>query len=95
MDGAISVGAFIVFGVLWIAFAYAIVANQGGLDATWQWIGGLPMVAQVVVWLLFLPVVVGLWVWENAWPLVLRLVVVAGLGGATLWVFFPKFLFAR
>lgn len=95
MDGVITVGAFGVFALLWLAFAWALVASQGTLDATWRAIQDLPMPAQIVVWVLFLPVVAGLWVWENAWPVLLRLVVVIGLGWATLWTFFPKFLFAR
>jgi hypothetical protein len=29
-------------------------------------------------------------VWETTWPLVMRLVVVGGLGFVNLYVFFPK-----
>ena len=48
-----------------------------------------------LVWLLFLPVVVGLWAWETTWPLVLRLIVVAGLAGWSVMLFLPRALFAR
>ncbi len=46
------------------------------------------------VWLLTLPVMVGLGVWEGAWrtrswPVIVRLLVVAGLALATLNAFFP------
>jgi hypothetical protein len=60
---------------------------------TWEWIRGLPLIVQGVVWLLFLPVVAGLWVWETTWPLVMRLVVVGGVGFVNLYVFLPKTLF--
>jgi len=92
MDNLIGLLAFVVFGVLWLAFAGALVASQGSLDAAWRWIASLPLVLQVVVWLLFLPVVAGLWVWETGWPLVVRLVAVAGLAVWTLYMFAPRWL---
>jgi len=83
---------FLVFAVLWVGFGAAIVMSQGSLDAAWQWIRSLPILVQVVVWILFLPVVFGLWVWETTWPLVVRLVLVAGLAFWNLIVFLPKWL---
>jgi hypothetical protein len=50
---------------------------------------------QIVVWVLFLPVMVGLWVWETTWPLVLRLILVAGIAGWNLFMFLPKALQAK
>ena len=92
MDNLISLAAFGIFAILWVAFAVGIVATQGSLDATWEWIRGLPIIIQAVVWLLFLPVVAGLWIWESGWPLVARLVLVGGLAVATLYVFAPRWL---
>ncbi|MDH5244043.1 MAG: hypothetical protein OEX05_08930, partial [Chloroflexota bacterium] len=54
------------------------------------WIGGLPLIVQGVAWLLFLPVVGALWVWETSWPIVLRLVIVASLAGWSLMIFLPR-----
>jgi hypothetical protein len=90
-----NVFVFVVFLALWAAFAYALVANQGGLDQVWNSVRGLPLIAQAVVWLLFLPVTIGLWVWETAWPLIVRLPVVMAIAGWNLWMFFPKGLFQR
>lgn len=81
---------FIAFLGLWIAFGAGLVLNQGGLDAAWAWIGSLPLLLQGVAWLLFLPVVAALWAWETSWPLVIRLVVVAGLCGWSLMIFLPR-----
>jgi hypothetical protein len=81
---------FIVFAVLWVAFGAAIIWSQGSLDATWDWVRSLPILIQAVVWLLFLPVVVGLWVWETTWPLVVRLPVVIGLAIWNLAMFLPR-----
>jgi hypothetical protein len=84
--------AFAVFGLLWVGFGAALIWSHGSLDASWQWIRALPFLVQGVVWLLFLPVVVGLWIWETAWPLVLRLALVVALAGWNLWIFLPKAL---
>ena len=78
---------FIVFALMWGAFAVVLVGSQGSLDAAWQWVRDLPLVVQGVVWLLFLPVMLGLWIWETSWPFVLRVVLVAGLAGWTLLIF--------
>ncbi len=95
MNDVVAVLAFGVFAVLWVAFGYAIVAAQGSLDDAWRWIRELPLAGQVVVALLTLPVTIGLWVWETGWPLIVRLVLVAGIGIANLVVFFPRFLIDR
>lgn len=94
MDQIVPLLAFATFIVLWVAFAYAPVANQGSLDAAWSWVREQNIVVQIAVWLLLLPVVAGLWVWESGWPPLLRLVIVGGLAFATLYVFFLRFLFS-
>ena len=83
---------FLVFAVLWVAFVAALIVSQGSLDDVWTAIRELPIVVQIVVWILFLPVVAGLWVWETTWPLIVRLVLVAGLAGWNLLIFLPKAL---
>jgi hypothetical protein len=82
--------AFVIFGLLWVAFAVGLIWSQGSIDGAWDWLRGLPWIVQGIVWLLFLPVTIGLWIWETSWPLVLRLVLVAGLAGWSLLIFFPK-----
>jgi hypothetical protein len=86
---------FLLFAVLWIGFAIALVWSQGSLDQAWQAIRSLPLVVQAVVWVLFLPVMAGLWIWETSWPLVLRLVLVVGLAGWNLLMFLPRALQAK
>ena len=81
---------FIVFAVIWVAFGAGLLLSQGSIDQAWQAIRDLPLIVQVFVWLLFLPVMIGLWVWETTWPLILRLVVVLGIAGWNLLVFLPK-----
>jgi hypothetical protein len=81
---------FPVFAVIWAGFGVALVASQGSLDQAWQAIRELPLIVQGVVWILFLPVMFGLWAWETTWPLVVRLVLVLGVAGWNLLIFLPK-----
>lgn len=83
---------FAIFAVIWVAFAAALIWSQGSLDAAWHWVRGLPLVVQGIVWLLFLPVMIGLWIWETTWPLIWRLVVIVGIAGWNLVVFLPRAL---
>jgi hypothetical protein len=83
---------FGVFALLWLAFGAALVWSQGSLDQAWQTIRGLPTIVQIGAWLLFLPVMAGLWVWETSWPAIVRLILVIGLAGWNLLVFLPRAL---
>jgi hypothetical protein len=86
---------FVIFAFIWIVFAAGLIWSQGSVDQAWQTIGDLPLIVRVVIWVLFLPVMVGLWVWETSWPLVVRLIVVIGIAGWNLLVFLPRALQAR
>jgi ABC-type amino acid transport system permease subunit len=86
---------FAIFAVIWLAFAAGLIFSQGSVDQAWQTIRGLPLIVQIVVWVLFLPVMIGLWVWETTWPLIVRLVLVVGVAGWNLLVFLPKALQAK
>jgi hypothetical protein len=90
MNMIFNIGAFAVLSILWLGFGAALVFNQPMLDTVWQALRGLPLIFQGIVWLLALPVTLGLWVWESAWPLWIRLLLVIGLGFATIYTFFPK-----
>jgi hypothetical protein len=95
MDGFLDVTAFTILAALWVAFAVALIASRSSLDATWRGLGALPLPVKGVVWLLTLPVMVGLAVWEGAWrtrswPVIVRLLVVGGLAVATLNAFLPR-----
>ena len=47
------------------------------------WVRGLPLVAQIIVWVLFLPGMVGLWTWESSYPAMIRLLAFGGIVGWT------------
>jgi ABC-type amino acid transport system permease subunit len=81
---------FAIFAVIWVAIGVGIVWSQGSVDGAWASIRDLPLIVQLVAWLLFLPVMAGLWVWETTWPLVVRLVVLVGIAGWNLLVLLPR-----
>jgi hypothetical protein len=81
---ALSIYAIVIFAVLWVGFAIALVFNPEWLDSLWDWVRPLPFVAEIIVWVLFLPIVVGLWIWESSWPDLVRLLAFAGIVGWTL-----------
>jgi hypothetical protein len=81
---------FGIFAILWVAFGIALIWSQGSLDQTWATIRSLPLLVQVGAWLLFLPVMAGLWIWETTWPLIVRVVLIVGLAGWNLLVFLPR-----
>jgi hypothetical protein len=81
---ALSTYAIVIFAMLWIGFAIALVANRDWLDLLWDWVRALPSIAQIIVWVLFLPIMVGLWIWESSWSVLVRLLAFAGIVGWTL-----------
>lgn len=84
-------------GILWLAFAglwaallLALVTSPAALDDVWQAIGRLPLVGQALLWLLFLPLMAGMWTWSTDWPLVARVGVVLALAAWNIVVFLPR-----
>jgi hypothetical protein len=86
---------FVVFAIIWVAFGAALVFSQGSIDQVWAAIGSLPWPVQALAWLLLLPVMAGLWVWDSSWPMLVRLTIVIGVAGWSLLIFLPKGLQAR
>ena len=89
MNQFISISAFSILSLLWLAFAAGLVFNRPLLDKSWPAFRRLPFLVQILSAFLFLPVVLGLWIWHASWPAWLRLALVAALAFATLYTFFP------
>ncbi|UCC54127.1 MAG: hypothetical protein JSV68_09165 [Anaerolineaceae bacterium] len=75
----LSTYAIVIFVMLWVGFAFALVVNRESLDLLWNWVRALPTVVEFLIWVLFLPIMAGLWVWESSWPALLRLLAFAGI----------------
>ncbi len=94
-DRIINLIAFAALGVLWLGFIAGLAVRPEMLNTTWLSLRGLPLIIQALVWLLALPVVLGLWIWQMSWPSAIRLILVLGLAWATLYAFFPRWLLGR
>ncbi len=88
-DRIINLVAFSVLTLLWLGFGFALMFNRDLLDSVWQSFLSWPLILQAFVGLLVLPVVIGLWIWETSWPVLLRWVLVLGLAWVTIYTFFP------
>lgn len=80
----LSTYAVFIFAILWIGFAVAYFGNSAWLDDLWNWVQSLPLLVEIIIWILFLPITVALWIWESSWPVLLRLLGFAGIIGWTL-----------
>ena len=58
------------FNIVWLIF------SPGTLDDIWNWVQDLATVWQVLVWLLTLPYMVALAIWESDWQTWLRILLV-------------------
>ncbi len=54
-----------VFVAMWTGAVIAMLENGAILVDAWAWLGSLGPVAAVVVWILFLPVCIGLWATQS------------------------------
>jgi hypothetical protein len=81
---ALTIYANAIFIILWVGFVIALIVNPGWLDSLWDWVRGLPTVVEVLVWVLFLPITVGLWIWESAGGTIVKVLGFAGIVGWTL-----------
>ena len=92
MDGnmVFNIFVFVLFTLLWLAFAFALLVRREQLQTTWQSLRKLPLLIQLALWLLFLPLMLGLWIWNTTWPGWLRLALVAGIAWWNVFVFFPR-----
>jgi hypothetical protein len=85
----LNIAGFVVLSALWLAFGVALIFDRELLEMAWLTLRTWPLLVQLVAWLLALPVVLGLWIWQTPWPMLLRLVLVIGLGWVTVYTFFP------
>jgi hypothetical protein len=59
---------------MWLAFFALLWAGQ--LDEIWSWIRDLPLIAEIVLWIAFLPWMLGMAVWTSSWATWIRAVLV-------------------
>lgn len=79
---AMSLYASAIFLVLWLGFVIALAADRTWLETVWVEVQELPLIPRLIVWVLFLPIMVGLWIWHSSWPTLPRVV---GLVAIVAW----------
>jgi hypothetical protein len=87
----LTIYANVIFVVLWTGFIIALVVNREWLDVLWNWAQALPWVPKIIVWMIFLPIMVSLWIWESSWPALGRLGGFTGIAAWTLVAVFNLF----
>lgn len=81
---------FILMVGLWGAFIALAFASPETLNEVWRWSGDLWWPLQIVVWVLFLPWMIGLWVWQTDWSFGVRMAIVAVLAVGWSAASFPR-----
>ena len=66
---------FVWMVAMWVGFFVLIVADR--LDNVWHWARDLPLLVELVMWLLTFPWLLGTAVWESSWAPWLRVGLVA------------------
>ena len=89
-----EVGPVEIFGVaivviLWVAFAAAVFFSQSSIHEIWAWFKDQSFWMQLPLGILFLPWLIGMWIWETSWPLAARGALVGALAWANVYTFSP------
>ena len=79
-----STFAVVIFVILWVGFALALLVNREWLGVLWNWVQALPTTVEIIVWLVFLPITTVLWIWQSTWSVIVRLLALTGMG---VWTF--------
>jgi hypothetical protein len=70
-------------GVLWLVFMV-------GMWIVWHWARDLPLVVELILWLLTFPWLLGTAVWESSWPSWLRVLLVVTFAVGWTWISIPR-----
>ena len=85
-----TVAVFATVVLLWLAFGAALVLRQESLGTAWAAFRTAPLPLKAVEGIVLLPWVAGLAIWHARWSLRLRVLLIAGIGWATVYAFFPR-----
>jgi hypothetical protein len=72
---------------LWIAFAVLWIFTPSTLGHIQHWIASIPLAAEVILWIVFLPWVGSLWIWHSSLALWLRILLIVVIALATISMF--------
>jgi hypothetical protein len=72
-------------------FVTLLVVSPETLDDAYDWLAGLPIVWEVLMWIVALPWALAYVVWESSWEQWLRVVIVAVLAAVHLSLSAPRY----
>ncbi|MEZ4502414.1 MAG: hypothetical protein R3C39_07300 [Dehalococcoidia bacterium] len=75
-DRALSIAWFLIMLTGWSIVATLLVASPDTADRFWHWSRNLPMWQQVIEWIILLPWMVGLAIWQSDWATNVRVAAV-------------------
>jgi len=75
--------------VVSLAMGYYLFTDPSRLADAWVWVRSLPLIVQVVLWLLLLPWMLALWVCSMPWALGVRMAIVIALLVVSEYLLFP------
>jgi hypothetical protein len=81
---------FIIMVGLWGAFVALAFASPETLNDIWRWTGDLWWPLEIAAWILFLPWMIGLWVWQTDWSFAARMAVIVVLALGWSAASFPR-----
>lgn len=85
-----NVVVWLLFAVLWLALMAAIALAPATVEELWESLRRQPLPIDAVVWLLFLPIAIGIWIWRRPWTPVIRVTLLVALAAWNLFLFFPQ-----
>lgn len=88
-EAAFTLAVFTAGLVVTAMFGYYLATEPARLNELWEWVRSLNILVQGVVWVLFLPWMVALWIWVLPLGLPIRLLGVISMLGFTTWLLFP------
>lgn len=75
---------------MWSAFVTLLAASPQTLEDIYDWLVGLALVWEIVMWILLLPWALAYVAWESSWDRWLRILVVALIAAAHLGLSVPR-----
>lgn len=87
-DRALSIAWFLIMLTGWAIVSALLVASPDTVDRFWHWSSDLPMWQRVIEWILLLPWMVGIAIWQSDWATGVRIAAIAlvALG----WIYASK-----
>ena len=71
------------------AMLYYLITNPARLSDAWTWTRSLPLALQALIWVLFLPWMICLWMWTLPLAVPIRFVLVIAALAWTNWLLWP------